>query len=158
MGVEIEGWHTCRTTLSSGYYGAGTIGKLTRNPWCPLVLWWTLQLQMLVAERSGRTLLTRTGRASLPCDCCLASAIHAQFHSLIMSDFLGHIEFLISPSQDHSGDRALECWTSCVWCMHIVQTCTKLTPPRLLTPVSRYPRKVPILCPLDVPADLIPIA
>ena len=45
----------------------------------------------------------------------------ARLHSLIMSDFLGHIEFLISPPQDHSGDRALECWTSCVWCMHVVR-------------------------------------
>jgi hypothetical protein len=74
-------------------------------------LWWTLQLQSGgggggVADGT----VTRTGRART-----------ATLHSLIMSDFLGHIEFLISPSQDHSGDRALECWTSCVWCMHIVQ-------------------------------------
>ncbi|KAI0303874.1 hypothetical protein BC826DRAFT_1100832 [Russula brevipes] len=29
-----------------------------------------------------------------------------------MPDFLGHVESLISPSQDHSGDRALERWIS----------------------------------------------
>jgi hypothetical protein len=56
-----------------------------------------------------------------------------------MPDFLEHVEFLISPSQDHSGDRALEGWTSCVWVvLHAVQKRAnlKLTPAQLLTPQS----------------------
>jgi hypothetical protein len=37
-----------------------------------------------------------------------------------MSSFLEHVEFLMGPSRDHSGDRVLDRWESCVrvfaWC------------------------------------------
>jgi hypothetical protein len=87
------------------------------------VHWCSLQLQFgrAVVVEVWQGSVTRTGRAArrdLDCDCDLPQT---ELHSLIMSNFLQHIKFLISPSQDHSGDRALECWTSCVWCMHIMQ-------------------------------------
>jgi len=37
-----------------------------------------------------------------------------KFQILNMPDFREHVEFLISTPQDHSGDHALERWTSCV--------------------------------------------
>ncbi len=42
------------------------------------------------------------------------STFKFQIQILNMPDFREHVEFLISTPQDHSGDHALERWTSCV--------------------------------------------
>jgi hypothetical protein len=93
------------------------------------------------------------------------SKVHDIRDSPTMSDFLEHVQFLISPSQDHSGDRALERWTSCV--RVVMHTRTKkransgandiaITHP---PSVSRYQIKVPTTRPprlLGVSVELMP--
>jgi len=64
-----------------------------------------------------------------------------------MPAFLEHIERLLSPSQDHTGDRALERWSKYV---ANVSCNSKPDPVRAITlrhPVSRSQIKVPIMPP-----------